>query len=153
MRATERATRSGSSGSFHVGFPGLDVAETAAPRARVAEDHERRRAALPALADVRARRLLADRVKVLVADLAVELPVARATRWRHLEPRRLAAAERLHVAAERGVDVHPTRVRARARRVLTHPTQGIGLQVRRLRSIRPTRRDHECPRSAHTSCG
>ena len=47
---------------------GLDVAEAAAARARVAEDHERRGAALPALADVRARGLLADRVQVLVAD-------------------------------------------------------------------------------------
>ena len=44
---------------------GLDVAEPAPPRAGVAEDHERRGAALPALADVRARRLLADRVQVL----------------------------------------------------------------------------------------
>ena len=39
-------------------------AEAAAARARVAEEHDGRRALAPALADVRAARLLADRVKV-----------------------------------------------------------------------------------------
>ena len=47
---------------------GLHVAEAAAAGADVAEDHEGRGAALPALADVRAVRLLADRVEVLRAD-------------------------------------------------------------------------------------
>ena len=78
----------------------LDVAEAAAAGARVAEDHERRRAALPALADVRARRLLADRVEVLGLDQPLELAVLRAAGRRHLEPRRLARAERLHVGPE-----------------------------------------------------
>ena len=79
---------------------GLDVAEAAAARAGVAEDHERRRAALPALADVRAGRLLADRVQVLRADQLGQLAVALAARRRHLEPRRLALAQRAHVGAE-----------------------------------------------------
>src|SRR5213078_1681729 len=74
---------------------GLDVAEPAAPRARVAEDHERGRAALPAVADVRAGGLLADRVEVLGVDLPAQLAIARAAGQRHLEPRRLAGAERL----------------------------------------------------------
>src|SRR6201999_4647761 len=57
-------------------LPGLDIAEAAAPGAGVAEDHERRGAALPALPDVRARRLLADRVQVLGLDQALQLAVA-----------------------------------------------------------------------------
>jgi hypothetical protein len=42
----------------------LDVAEVAAARARVAEDHDRRRARAPAFADVRAHRFLANGVQV-----------------------------------------------------------------------------------------
>src|SRR6201994_315088 len=93
---------------------GLDVAEAAAARARVAEDHERRGAALPALADVRARGLLADGVQVLRADqlgqLAVALPAGRG----HLEPRRLALAQRAHVGAEHGQHVHAAGIRTRS---------------------------------------
>ena len=77
----------------------LDVAEAAAPRAGVAEDHEGRGAALPALADVRARGLLTDRVQVLRADQRAELAVALAARRRHLEPR--AACARAAVAPRR----------------------------------------------------
>ena len=43
----------------------VDVAVAARPGARVAEDLEGRRAAAPALGDVRAARLLADRVQAL----------------------------------------------------------------------------------------
>src|SRR4051812_26860720 len=93
---------------------GLDVAEPAAPGARVAEDHEGRGAALPALADVRARRLLADGVEVLVADEFGQLAVARAAGRRDLEPARLALPQRAHVRAEDGQDVHAAGVRARA---------------------------------------
>ena len=71
---------------------GLDVAEAAAAGAGVAEDHEGRRAALPALADVGARRLLADRVQVLAVDQLGQLAVARPAGRRHLEPGRLACA-------------------------------------------------------------
>ena len=70
----------------------LDVAEATPAGARVAEDHERGRAPLPALADVRAGRLLADRVQVLGLDERGQLAVLRAAGRRHLEPRRLAAA-------------------------------------------------------------
>ncbi len=58
------------------GLAGLDVAEAAAARAGVAEDHERGGAALPALADVRAGGLLADGVQVLRADQLGQLAVA-----------------------------------------------------------------------------
>ena len=93
---------------------GLDVAEAAAARAGVAEDHERRRAALPAVADVRAGGLLADRVQALVADHPVELAVALPARRRHLEPARLAAAEGQRVRPEHLQHVHAARVRSRA---------------------------------------
>ena len=68
----------------------LDVAEAAAARAGVAEDHECRRPALPALADIRAGRLLADRVQVLGLDQALQPAVPGAAGRRHLEPRRLS---------------------------------------------------------------
>src|SRR3954454_9551160 len=106
---------------------GLDVAEAAAARARVAEDHERGRAALPALADVRARRFLADRVQVLGADQVGQLAVARAAGRRDLEPRRLALAHRPDVGSEDLQDVHPAGVRAGARLVLTDRV-GHGLE-------------------------
>ncbi|MNN49711.1 hypothetical protein D3C81_1642550 [compost metagenome] len=47
---------------------GLDVAEGASPRAGVAHDHERGVLLAPALADIRAGRLLADRHQPLGAD-------------------------------------------------------------------------------------
>src|ERR1700685_3357128 len=50
--------------------PGLDVAEGASPRAGVAHDHEGGVLLLPALADIRAAGLLADRMHtVLLHDL------------------------------------------------------------------------------------
>src|SRR5690349_21746494 len=95
----------------------LDVAEAAAARAGVAEDQERGGAALPALAHVRAGGLLTDRVQTLGLDHRVELAQLRAAGQRDLEPRRLAAAERLRVGAEDLRDVHPARVGAGARLV------------------------------------
>src|ERR1700738_1753913 len=65
---------------------GLDVAEVAAPRAGVAEDHDRRRAGAPALADVRAHRLLADGVEVEAAHLVPHVLVRLAGRQANLEP-------------------------------------------------------------------
>ena len=107
---------------------GLDVAEAAAARAGVAEDHERGGAALPALADVGAGRLLADRVQPLRLDHVGQLAVLRAAGRRDLEPRRLAAAERLHLLAEDALDVHPARVRAGSGDVdpLAHTAEGTG---------------------------
>src|SRR5205085_2156822 len=81
-------------------FAGLDVAEPTAPGAGVAEDHERGGPPLPALADVRTRRLLTDGVEVLRFDQALELAVLRTPRRRHLEPGRLAAAMGLDVGPE-----------------------------------------------------
>ena len=114
----------------------LDVAEAAAPGAGVAEDHERGGAALPALADVRARRLLADRVEVLGLDQVLQLAVPRAARRRHLEPRRLAGAERLHVRPEDLEDVRvATGVGARPRR---HTTKARGSRCAGLATPRRT---------------
>src|ERR1700746_973954 len=115
IRATLRATRAGSGGSSQGGFPRffvsqphprdaagdasrleriipgrlarLDVAEPAPARARVAEDHERRGAALPALNDVGAGGILADGVAVLLADQLGQLAVALSAGGGHLEPR------------------------------------------------------------------
>ena len=61
-----------------------DVAERAAARAQIAEDHERRRALAEALADVRARRFLAHRVQTVLAQACLtslkRLPSPRRTR-------------------------------------------------------------------------
>ena len=94
---------------------GLDVAEAAAARARVAEDHERGGAALPALADVGAGGLLADGVQVLRADQLGQLAVALPAGGGHLEPGRLALAQRAHVGAEHAQHVHAARLGARSR--------------------------------------
>jgi hypothetical protein len=68
-----------------------DVAERAAARALVAHDHERRSALAEALADVRARGLLADRVQPVVAQDALDVVEARACARRlHADPFGLA---------------------------------------------------------------
>ncbi len=85
-----------------VRHPRLHVAEPAAARADVAEDHEGGGAALPAFADVRAVGLLADGVEGLRAHQALDAPVARAARGLDLQPRRLARPERHHVVCLRG---------------------------------------------------
>ena len=59
LREAQRLERIGR----RLGLAGVDVAVAARARARLAEDLERRRAASPALGDVRAARLLADRVE------------------------------------------------------------------------------------------
>ena len=64
-----------------------DVAERAAARADVAHDHERRRALAEALADVRARRFLAHRVQVVLAQDLLDLEEARRRRRAHADPR------------------------------------------------------------------
>ena len=55
----------------------VNVAIPARPRAGVAEDLERRRAAAPALGDVRAAGLLADRVQARPVDELFDVEVAR----------------------------------------------------------------------------
>ena len=57
--------------------------------AHVAQDHEGRGEILPALPDVRAVRLLTDRMEVPLAHQALEPDVLRSARRAHPEPRRL----------------------------------------------------------------
>ena len=69
------------------GLPECDVAVAAGAGARVAEDLERRRPAAPALADVRAAGLLADRVQARAVDQLADVEVARVrARRAHLHP-------------------------------------------------------------------
>src|SRR5262249_39069877 len=119
---------------------GLDVAEPAAARARVAEDHERCGAALPALADVRAGRLLADRVQVLGLDARAQLAVARASGRRDLEPARLAIADREDLGAEALDPVHAAGFGPRPSAVLA----GVPGSARYTPTPRPPRR-HPAP--------
>src|SRR5690606_17034294 len=72
--------------------PGLDVAERAGARADVAEDHHRRVLLAPALADVRAGRLLADGVEAEFAHQRARLVVGLADRRLDPDPVRLALA-------------------------------------------------------------
>jgi hypothetical protein len=113
---------------------GLHVAEAAAPGARVPEDHERRGAALPAVPDVGAGGLLADRDEVLGLEAPGQLAVARAARHRDLEPRRLALVDGQDVRPEDLQDVHAARVGPRAGLVLARRDVGHVLDV----SARPT---------------
>src|SRR6185503_16724149 len=77
-----------------------DVAERAAARADVAQDHERRGAFAEALGDVRARRFLTHRVQLLVAQDALDVVEARVRgRGAHADPRRLRQQRRRGVAA------------------------------------------------------
>ncbi len=97
MRATDAATRAGSSGSFQVGLPERTLQN---PQRRVQVSPRIMKVAvpaLPALADVRAGRLGADGVEVLLADHRLHLAVADPAPGRHLEPRRLAPLVRLHL--------------------------------------------------------
>src|SRR5690606_17759235 len=73
-----------------LGQPGLDVAEGAGAGAGVAEDHHRGVALRPALADVRAGRLLAHRVQPLRAHQLTRGVVAGRGRRPDPDPRRLA---------------------------------------------------------------
>ncbi len=65
---------------------GGDGAEAAAARADVAEEHDGRRPLGPALADVRAARLLAHGVEIEGAEGGLEPVVPLAARGAHLEP-------------------------------------------------------------------
>ena len=65
---------------------GGDVAEPARPRADVAEDHDRQRAAVPALADVRAARALAHGVQLELLDHRAQLEERRLGRQRGPDP-------------------------------------------------------------------
>ena len=64
----------------------VDGAEPTAARAGVAENQERRRLVAPALADVRAARLLANRVQVFLAHEALEAQVVGISRRFDFDP-------------------------------------------------------------------
>ena len=61
---------------------GVDLAEVAAPRALAAADQEGGLAVLPALVDVGAARLLADRVELLLLHQGLEGRCTRGPSWR-----------------------------------------------------------------------
>ena len=88
------ATRSGSAVSTARGPAVRHRAVRAGARADVAENHERRGAVVPALADVRALRLFAHRVQLQLAHQALEPQVARRAGRAHLQPLGLRAARR-----------------------------------------------------------
>src|SRR4030067_856711 len=90
VRAEPRARRGPLPGRG-AGLRGHHAAEAAPARAPVAEDQEGRLAFLPALADVRAHRLLAHGVETVLADEALHVPVVRAGRQPDLQSRRPAA--------------------------------------------------------------
>jgi hypothetical protein len=71
-----------------------DRAEAAAARARLAEDHDRRGALAPALADVGAARLFADGVEIEPTERALERLVPLAAREPDTQPVRLLARQR-----------------------------------------------------------
>ena len=77
------------------GLAGVDLAEVAAPRALRAADEERRLAVLPALVDVGAAGLLADRVQPLVLHERVQRRVLRSHLRARLDPLGLALDRRL----------------------------------------------------------
>src|SRR5207248_10534550 len=123
-------------------------AEAAAARAGLAEDHEGGAARLPALAGVRAGRLLADGVEALVLDQVVELAEARAAGRRHLEPLGLALPERQHLAhiehpgaagvGSRPGSAHPD-VETTTRASRPSASQSRSTIARRNESMRPDR--------------
>ena len=84
-----------------------DVAERAAARALVAHDHERRGPLAEALADVRARCFLADRVQLLLAQDALDL-VETARRQRRLRAYPVGFAQ--HVGGRHDLDRNPGRL-------------------------------------------
>ena len=98
---------------------GLDRAEPAGPGARVAQDHDRGGPLVPALADVRAVGLLADRVEVQAAEQALEVVVVLARRHPGPDP--------VGVAAERRSSRRPPAARRcrRPSRSTAAPVRGV----------------------------
>ena len=89
--ATASATCAGSSRIDRPRHAGLDVAEGAGARADVAQDHHRGVLLGPALADVRAGRLLAHRVQAWLAHQPAGLVIAGRARRLDPDPGGLAA--------------------------------------------------------------
>src|SRR3954469_20116952 len=71
------------------GLAGVDLAEVTTSRALLAADEERRLAVLPALEDVGAARLFADRVQAFPLHQRLQLGVFRPGAQSRLDPRRL----------------------------------------------------------------
>ena len=86
--------------------PGRDVAEATRASADVAEDHDRQRAVVPALADVGAARALADRVELELLDPLTQLRVADARRHRDLEPLGVATTGAILAREQRQMGSH-----------------------------------------------
>src|SRR4029453_9338336 len=73
-------------GVERTGHAGLDVAERASPRAGVPHDHEGGVLLVPALADVRAARLLADGDEAVLLDDLPRVRIAAGVRRAHPDP-------------------------------------------------------------------
>ena len=79
----------GLGGVERAGHAGLDVAEGAGPRAGVAHDHEGGVLLVPALADVRAARLLAHGDEAVLLHDVAGIGIAARVRRAHADPVRL----------------------------------------------------------------
>ena len=111
MRAIERATRAGSSGSFQVGLPVLTLQK---PQRRVQVSPRIMNVAVPRSQHSPTFGQAASWQTVCRFSERIssrQVAVALAAGRRHLEPRRLALAQRAHVGAEDAQHVHPAGVR------------------------------------------
>ena len=114
MRATERATRSGSSGSFQVGLPVLTLQK---PQRRVQVSPRIMNVAVPRSQQSPMFGQAASWQTVCRPSSAIVFDSSRYFALpgpRDLEPRGLAGAEGQHVLAQDLRDVHPARVGAGA---------------------------------------
>ena len=82
---------------------GRDVAELARPGADAAQDHDRQRLPVPALADVRARRALAHGVQPELRDPFLEVEEDVAARHLHPDPGRLRLQRRARLGGDAGL--------------------------------------------------
>ena len=92
---------------------GLDGAIAAGARARIAQNHERGGAAIPAVADVGTARLLADGMERAALHKRLQLAVALAARRGNLEPLRQATRARNRLFNSQGHRAHQNTTRAR----------------------------------------
>ena len=118
----ERADRLGDASRLVVIEPGraagLDRAEPAGPGAGVAEDHDRGGALVPALPDVRAVGLLADRVERQPAKQSLEIVVGLARRQPRPDPVGVAPERHRTVGGRLADEAAAHRDRRKLRRVV-----------------------------------
>ena len=100
-----------------LGPPALDGAKAARPRADVAQDHERRRAAGPAFRAVRATRTLAHRLQPQLADQAAGERHPARGRDRPLEPFGQSPRRRAHLRRSDSGPARPTSCASRTGRL------------------------------------